>query len=446
MYRVVTAEGKDHYDALMGSGLYESLINAKLLVPHVEVEEVPGLPSESGVYKILLPQQIPFISYPYEWSFSQLKDAALVTLAAQKLALANGLVMKDASAYNVQFVGGKPILIDTLSFEPYAGQHVWVAYQQFCQHFLAPLALMASLDLRMNLLLRDYIDGIPLDLATKLLPKRKRLNAGLLMHLVLHNAANRRQGSAASSTKDAHNQASPANKRAVLGLIDSLERAVKKLKLSSKLQTVWGEYYDDTNYSAKAFEYKKQLVKDYVAEVKPAMVWDLGGNDGTFSRAALDGGAGGAICFDIDPLAVEKSYRMVQDQNLPNLLPLRSDLTNPSPPLGWANSERDSLTGRVKPGNLVMALALVHHLAIANNLPLEMIAEYFAQLGEHLIVEFIPKSDSKVQLLLSTRIDIFDKYDQNHFETAFKCHYEIVKQDSVKDSHRTLYLMKRLKP
>jgi hypothetical protein len=427
----------------MGSGLYDALTTAGLLVKHQEVDEAEDI-DVSDYYKILLPDQIAFISYPYEWSFSQLKDAAMATLAAQKLALHNGLVMKDASAYNIQFLNGRPILIDTLSFEPYAGQKVWAAYQQFCQHFLAPLALMASVDMRLNLMLRDYIDGLPLDLAVKLLPRRRRLNGGLLMHLVLHNAANRRKGSKVDSVVRRNSeQASPANKRALLGLVDSLERTINKLKLSSKLQTVWGEYYDDTNYSPEAFAHKKMLVAGYVKHVKAKNVWDLGGNDGTFSRAALDGGAQEAICFDIDPLAVEKSYQVVKKDSHGYILPLRSDLTNPSPAIGWANNERDSLTQRAGEHNTVMALALVHHLAIANNLPFGMIASFFAQLGQHLIIEFILKEDSKVQILLSTRPDIFSNYDQGHFETAFNQYYEIIKKDQIKDSQRTLYLMKR---
>lgn len=444
--RVVSVDGKNDYDALMGSGLYEALVGAGLLVGHTEVElESPSDPANSAIYKLLAPELIPFISYPYEWSFSQLKDAALVTLAAQKLALQNGLVMKDASAYNVQFKQGKPILIDTLSFEPFAGAKVWAAYQQFCQHFLAPLALMASVDLRLNMLLREYIDGIPLDIAVKLLPKRKRLKSGLLMHLYMHNSANRRKGSTTkSSVQRISSEVSPSNKRIMLGLVESLERSVKHLKLRGKQKTIWGEYYDDTNYSQDAFAHKKALVCDYIKIAKSNSVWDLGGNDGTFSRSALDGGAGRVVCFDIDPMAVEKSYLMVKKDKLKNLLPLRSDLTNPSPAIGWANNERASLAGRAEEHSTVMALALVHHLAIANNLPFNMIASYFAQLGKYLIVEFIPKTDSKVELLLSTRRDIFDQYDQANFEIAFKKYYEIIKQDAIKDSQRTLYLMRHI--
>lgn len=443
-YRVITDAGRADYDGLMASGLYEALTQAGVLIKHVEVEQISGFIKPKNTYKLLKPDQVPFISYPYEWSFSQLKDAALVTLAAQKSALEHDQVLKDASAYNVQFVAGRPVLIDSLSFEPYTGQRVWSAYRQFCQHFLAPLALMAYSDVRLNLMLRDYIDGLPLDLAVKLLPTRRRYKPSLMLHLAWHSAANRRKpGQGAESVQSIRQTNNPAHKRALLGLADSLERAVKGLSLPQRLQTEWGKYYDDTNYSPAAFKHKQQLVGEYVGRIKPTSVWDLGGNDGSFSRVAIEAGAASAICFDIDPLAVDKSYQLVKAGKLERVLPLRSDLTNPSPGLGWANRERESLASRAPQNNLVMALALVHHLTIGNNLPFSMLARYFSELGEHLIVEFIPKTDSKVQILLSTRPDIFPDYDQAHFEAAFAEHYRILAHDQVKGSQRTLYLMQR---
>ena len=447
VYRVVTEQGRRDYDSLMQSGLYQELMQQGLLVAHEEAGPIPGFTPPQGSYKILRPQQVPFISYPYEWSFSQLQDAALLTLRVQKKALDYGLIMKDASAYNVQFIQGQPILIDTLSFEPYDGHRVWVAYRQFCQHFLAPLALMAQVDVRLNMLLRDYIDGIPLELATHMLPRHKRLVGGLLMHVTMHSAATQRKaGGGAKTVSQVRQDSSLANQRAVLGVVDSLERTIKSLKLPRKVQTEWGEYYSDTNYSGRAFNHKKELLGSYISQLKPAQVWDLGGNDGTFSRVALEAGAGEAICFDIDPMAVEKSYRQVRREQTEHLLPLISDLTNPSPSLGWANQERDSLMERAGQSNTILALALIHHLAIGNNLPFELVARFLASLGEHLVIEFIPKSDSKVELLLSTRLDIFSAYDQMHFEQAFGNYFTIIKQDEVEDSQRTLYLMRRRTP
>lgn len=422
----------------MSSGLYEDLVSRNWLVSHAEVEHLPGFTEQ--FYKLLLPEQIPFISYPYEWSFSQLQDAALLTLEAQKQALKHQLVLKDAPAYNVQFVRGQPILIDTLSFEPYQGQRTWQAYRQFCQHFLAPLILMSQVDLRLNSLLRDYIDGVPLDLAVKLLPWHKRWTGGALLHLTLHSAATSQAAKGKTSTQSTPEQ---SGKQAMLGLIDSLERAVKRLRLPTKLSTEWGDYYSNTNYAQVAFEHKRAILADFIKQSKTTTVWDLGGNDGTFSHTALAAGATSAICFDIDPLAVENNYQAVKTQGLTKLLPLRSDLTNPSPGLGWANTERMSLAERSSDLNTIMALALIHHLAIGNNLPFGLIAQYFASLGRYLIIEFVPKSDSKVKHILSSRVDIFTSYDQTNFEAAFEQFYKIIERKRIKGSERTMYLMKR---
>ncbi|HOW91704.1 MAG TPA: hypothetical protein PK883_05240, partial [Anaerolineaceae bacterium] len=188
LYRQVNRAYQKAYDKLMSGGLYAGLTADGLLIPHEEVDEPPADPEL--VYKIIRPQVVPFISYPYEWSFTQLKDAALLTLAAARSALEQGMVLKDASAYNIQFVGGKPVLIDTLSFDLYKEGAPWDAYRQFCQHFLAPLALASLVDIRLIQLLRVYIDGIPLDLASALLPGRTKFGlAGLAVHIHLHARA-----------------------------------------------------------------------------------------------------------------------------------------------------------------------------------------------------------------------------------------------------------------
>ena len=197
LYRQVNQVYAEDYRKLMDSGLYAKLVKAGLLIPHTEVDIEPA--NKKLAFKVLCPEYVPFISYPYEWSFGQLKDAALATLSIQKRALKAGMVLKDASAYNIQFQRGKPTLIDTLSFEIYQEGEPWVAYRQFCQHFLAPLALMAYQDVRLSQLLRVYIDGIPLDLASELLPARTRWNLGLATHIHLHARAQKRYAEVAVS-------------------------------------------------------------------------------------------------------------------------------------------------------------------------------------------------------------------------------------------------------
>ncbi|MCK5172147.1 MAG: SAM-dependent methyltransferase [Planctomycetes bacterium] len=434
IYRQVNKMYKPDYDFLMESGLYQSLADAGLIVAHEEADI--DLAESDSAYKILKPDEIPFISYPYEWSFGQLKDAALTTLRIQKTAFDHGMTLKDSSAYNIQFIGCKPVFIDTLSFERYKPGQPWPAYRQFCQHFLAPLALMACRDIRLSQLLRVYIDGVELDLASKILPARSWLSFSLLSHIHLHSRSQRQ-----FSGKQVNTKSYKVSKFGFMGIIDSLENAVRKLKWQPK-GTEWGDYYDDTNYSDEATTEKAAIVKRFLKQIQPETTWDLGANTGVFSRIAAEMGSR-TVAFDIDPAAVEKGYLAGVNGGAGNILPLVLDLTNPSGGLGWANNERMSLLER-GPAQAVLALALIHHLAISNNLPMQKIASFFRKLCSSLIIEFVPKQDSQVQRLLATREDIFPDYTKDHFEDAFKKHFAIDAVTEVAGSCRTMYLMRRL--
>jgi hypothetical protein len=436
IFRQVNAHYESHYRHLMESGLYETLVSKKLLITHEEVEVSPNQPV--GAHRVLAPRQLKFISYPYEWCFSQLKDAALATLRIQRLAIKHGMWLKDSSAYNIQFLDGKPVLIDTLSFEKYPEGQPWVAYRQFCQHFLAPLALMTYSDVRLSRLMQLYIDGVPLDLASKLLPRKTRFNLFLSLHIHIHARAQTRYADKEVSSSA---NARQMTKNGLMGLIDSLTRGVKKLTWES-VNTEWGDYYDKLDhYAIAAFEHKKNLVNDFISKVEPRTVWDLGANEGVFSRTASQRNLP-TVAWDIDPVAVEKNYLRCKTEKDENLVPLVNDLTNPSPGIGWAHSERMSMVAR-GPVDLVMALALIHHLAISNNVPLPKLASFFASLAPWLIIEFVPKEDSQVQILLNSREDIFPNYHQSGFETAFADHFEISSTVPIEQTGRILYLLKR---
>jgi ribosomal protein L11 methylase PrmA len=433
LYRQVNQVYKRHYDLLISSGLYDALRARHGIVSHEEADVPPFSPDSS--YKIIRPDRIPFISYPYEWCFSQLKDAALLTLEILKTALDHGMVLKDASAYNIQFREGRPILIDTLSFEEYREGTPWVAYRQFCQHFLAPLALMSKVDIRTGHLLRSYIDGIPLNLASRLLPFSSRLSVSILMHIHLHARSIKKYEDGSSGGRKP-----TVRKSSLLALVESLAGLIRSLQWKPG-GTEWAEYYNDTNYGETDFEFKRMAVERYVSQVAPNTVWDFGGNTGRFTRTASDRGIF-SLCFDIDPAAVEKNYLAVKRQNEKNLLPLVLDLTNPSPGLGWENTERKPIRERGH-ADLVLALALVHHLCIGNNVPLGDVAGFFALRGDNLVVEFVPKEDSQVRRLLASREDVFADYDQGNFEKQFARHYDIADRVRVGDTRRCLYLMTR---
>ncbi|MCK4407797.1 MAG: class I SAM-dependent methyltransferase, partial [Bacteroidales bacterium] len=432
IYRRINKVYADDYEQLMFSGLYNKLVENHLLIPHIETEFKSA--DNDLLYKIIQPELVQFISYPYEWSFSQLKDAALTTLNIQKIAMEHGMSLKDSTAYNIQFWNGKPVLIDTLSFEKYKEGEPWVAYKQFCQHFLLPLVLMSYTDIRLSQLFRIYIDGIPLDLGAKLLPRKTRFKFSIFAHIHLHAKSQKKYEDKAIEKK------SRISKFKLLALIDSLETTVKNLKWNPK-GTEWADYYDITNYSSDAFKCKKNYIEEFLKSINPASVWDLGANTGIFSRIASEKNIP-TISFDVDPAAVEKNYQICKEKNETNILPLVLDLTNPSGGIGWANQERMSFIER-GPVDTVFALALIHHLAISNNLPLINIAEFFSSICKFLIIEFVPKSDSQVKKLLLTREDIFDKYDKENFEKDFDNYFNIRKYLKIEGSERYLYLMEK---
>ena len=433
IYRQINLCAAEDYDFLTESGLYKKLTQKGLLVEHQEVSLSKKTACE--FYKIIKPAQIKYITYPYEWSFSALKDAALLTLKIQKTALKYKMSLKDASSYNIQFCKGKPVFIDTLSFEKYKPDTPWAAYGQFCRHFLAPLALMSYTDIDLNKLLITNIDGIALETAKKLLPFRAIFNFGILTHIIIHSM----------SQKAYENTEKPAFKTARMSLfeqqalIDSLINTVKSLKFP-KIYTQWGDYYKDTNYSEESFQEKKDIILHFINKVEPKSLCDLGSNRGDFSRIASDRNIV-TLAFDIDPVAVEDSYLYMKSNKETNILPLLQDLTNPSPAIGFMNEERKNFSSRFQ-CDMVMALALIHHLAISNNLPFDNIAKFFSSLGKYLVIEFVPKTDSKVQHLLSSREDIFDNYDKETFESIFDKYFEILETINIKNSKRILYLMR----
>lgn len=432
IYRKIYNVYKNEYNFLIRSGLYKELIKLKLLIPHKEIET-----KEAGVFKVVQPVKIPFVTYPYEWCFSQLKDAALTTLRIQMIAIKFGMILKDASIFNIQFYKGKPILIDTLSFRIYKTEQTWIAYHQFCTHFLAPLLLMTYVHPALNRLLRIYLDGIPLELASHLLPIRCWVNPAIISHIHIHARMQNRFGKS-----KINNKKRLFGKIALLGLIENLQNIIEKLSLNLKTSK-WSDYYLDNNYSVRAFANKKKIVSVLLREIKADVVWDLGANCGIFSHLAAKQKIF-TISFDEDPLVVEKNYLFCKKNTVNNCLPLVLDITNPTPSVGWDGKERVSIFER-GPADAVLALALIHHLVIANNIPFEKICSFLSRICNKLVIEFIPKEDSQVQLLLQNRLDIFDNYNSKSFEAAFCKSFSIKKIIEIPGSKRSIYLMENKK-
>lgn len=433
VHRQVNAAYRATYDALVEARFYDEAIEAGLLVSHRELA-ADEIEPDGAAYKVLLPEQLPFVSYPYEWCFGQLKEAALLTLQLQRFALERGFWLKDASAYNVQFHRGRAVLIDSLSFEAYPEGRPWVAYQQFCKHFLAPLALMSHRHVELGKLHRVYVDGVPLDVASALLPRRTRYLSSLALHVHAHARALRAHAVALASRGKATGR---LGRTGLLGLIESLEGSVRALDWQPQ-GTPWGDYYDATSYSEEAHADKKAVVDRVTTSGEFRSAWDLGANTGVFSRICASN-ALHTVAFDADPAAVEKNHRQCRSDGVSDVLPLVLDLSNPSTDQGWDNQEQMSLRAR-GPADLVLALALVHHLAIGNNVPFARIAQFLRRLCRTLLIEFVPKDDSQVQRLLAAREDIFGWYAEAVFLRDMESSFVLRETFALRGSEQRLHL------
>lgn len=438
IYRSIFEPGVKDYEAARDAGVYDKLIEAGLLLPHDEVD-IGDLAPEGTIYCLSHPR-LPMISYPWEWSFSMLKDAALMHLDAMEMLLPYGFWLRDASAFNVQYDGNRLCLIDTLSIGQRIPDSPWVAYGQFCSHFLAPLAMAAYCDIRTLSLWRNYIDGYPLDLVTKMLPFWRRYRPGLFMHLTLHSrfqdSADRKEdiGKAKSARKP------KVSDRGLIGLIRSMRRTIAGIrwKRTSKL---WEEYGEIRTYKKEDIVKKSEYVDGVVQRLQPKMVWDLGANTGEFSLIAASCGAF-VVSMDGDAACTEHLYQRISRESGPKgILPLTMDLANPSPGLGWNSRERLSLCDR-GPADLVLALALIHHLVFSCCVPLSLIAEWFAGLTNHVLVEFVPPADPMVKKLLKNRGDEHLPYTFEVFQSSFGRFFNFIDENMLPNG-RTLFLCKR---
>lgn len=429
-YRAVMPEGRADYDRLIQSGLYAELLRQGWIIAHNTLPDNTLLPEASLV---LQPEQLYCWTYPYEWTFHQLRAAALLTLRLLRTGLQHSMILKDASAFNIQFVGSRPVLIDSLSFEGYEEGTPWQAFRQFCQHFLYPLFLLQQSPELPPSFWMAFSDGLPARVTASLLPWKSRLNWNKQLYVFLAAKLSRKQGAASRSYR--------ISKQKILQNVAHLEDLIQGLKPRQQ-PAVWANYYDQTILSNDYLTAKQQVLEEWLQSLHPARVIDVGCNTGSFSLLAAKY-AKEVIAFDADAPSVDQLFCKTQSENIAGIYSLVADFSNPTPALGWANAERSALLDRLR-GDVVLALALVHHLAIAGNLPFHYLSECFARICTgRLIVEFVPKSDPKTQLLLQARKDIFPDYHQAAFEAAFAQHFEIEKCLPLPHSERLLYLMRK---
>lgn len=431
IYRQVNLSFKDHFDHFIQSGCYRHLVERGLLIPHEQINA--NLTGDPNYYTTLKPEAIRYISYPYEWSFDMLKDAALLTLQLIRETLQFGMILKDATPYNVQWHRNRFIFIDTLSFEKYE-EKPWIAYRQFCETFLGPLLLMHYSKQPLQQLQLSWPDGIPLTTIHSLLPKKSRWNIHVYVHIHLHAKISAKKGQSKKTP-------SRLSRQKLLNLISSLELLLSNLHPDT-VQSTWSGYYKEAAERMDYLDLKKEIITGWIKLI-PALetAADLGANEGEFSRLLAAKGIE-VMAADFDPYCINNLYNAIKKNSEKGIQPLIIDLANPSPAIGINNKERASFIQRTRV-DMALALALVHHLAIGKNIPFARLSDFFSQLTEYLIIEFIPIADEKVQLLVNQKPAISDQYNQDSFELAFKKNFIIEKQQPVGSSGRLLYLMKK---
>jgi ribosomal protein L11 methylase PrmA len=429
-YRQVNQSYAAHYDKFMHSGLYSELLKEKLLLAHAEFPMVVA--DTSRWYKTLLPEQLHFVSYPYEWCFSQWKDAALLTLGIVKKSIAYGMILKDATPFNVQFLR-TPVWIDILSFENYDETKPWIAYRQFVECFIAPLLIARHLTPDLQKIFMLYPEGIPLKIVAKLLPLKSRLNLNTLMHIILPSAVS-------GNKKAVSKNIGAFNKQKLLHIIDNLNAFIESLNTGNE-SSVWNNYYEETVLSNEYVEEKMNLLKLWMQELPVKSVLDLGTNTGYYALMTAATGKF-TIAIDADTACIDQLYKTARQNKLSNLIPLTIDIANPSPAIGWGNQERAAFLTRTRT-DCCLALALIHHLAIGRNVGFDQMAELFSNIAPWLIIEFIPKSDPKISLLLQNREDIFNDYNEMSFTNAFAAKFTVVRRQPLTHTGRIMFLMQR---
>lgn len=402
---------------------------------HIEDVEKIGSALPGEWTAVLGHQIIPFISYPYEWSFGMLKDAALLQLELLLSALDEGMILKDSSAFNFQWLGTSPIFIDIPSFERLTPGEPWVGYRQFCQMFLYPLFLQAYKHVPFQPWLRGSIDGIEPEHCKRLMSARDFLRPGVFMHTYLQAKLQAKYGSTRDNIKERIRTAG-FNKELIKANVKRLDKIVSRLTWMPA-KSEWADYASNNSYMDIDRDMKADFVRDVVASRPWNLVWDLGCNTGTFSRIAAEN-ARYIVAIDTDHLAIERLYQALKAEGNKSILPLIINLADPSPKLGWRGSERKSLPERGKP-DLALCLALIHHAVISANIPLKEFIDWLASLGTSVVLEFIKKQDPMVSRLLRNKKDNYTDYELEYFEQHLSEAFDVNKRKVLTSGTRILY-------
>jgi ribosomal protein L11 methylase PrmA len=438
--RTVMPSAAADFEFVESTGLIPHLVEKGMLISQTQRPlELLGDAAGSAAYLLEHPK-LDFISYPYEWPFAALQAAALLQLDLYLEALERGVTLSDATAYNIQFDGVRPVFIDRLSFRRYVDGEFWLGHRQFCEQFLNPLLLRAQFGIPHNAWLRGSPEGIGAAELSALLPLRKKIFSWrVLTNVVMQGSLQKTRSSDAQSAVASSKLRFP--KPAFIRMLRGLRTWIESLRPADRRPTTWQEYARHNSYRGNEAEAKRNFVARFVYESRPRTVWDIGCNTGDYSAAALQGGARSAVGFDFDQGALDIAFDRARSERMA-FLPLFLDVTNPAPDQGWKQSERRGLQGRAS-ADAVLALALIHHIAISKNVPLADVVAWLTSLAPSGVIEFVPKSDPMVVELLKLRQDIFPDYDEANFVSCLQQRARIVARETVSASGRTLFAFQR---
>lgn len=441
IFRTVNDGFAPDFDFVSSTGIFKRLAAGGLLLPFELVASDTLKLEDPKPRYVLETSKLPFISFPYEWSFSALKSAALLHLRSHLEALEVGVTLSDASAYNIQFQGIQPVFIDHLSFRRYRSGETWIGHRQFCEQFLNPLLIRALFGIPHNAWYRGTQEGIPTGDIRKLLKWRHKMNWHILTHVILQDLF---QKTAAQHTKGFQRTTLTTASFPLSSfkhMLQKMSNWIAKLSLSHTEKSTWKNYASTCSYSSEETSLKKQFIREFSQKVRPALLWDLGCNTGEYAETALQGGAGYVVGFDFDHGALEAAFSRAEEKKL-SFQALFMDAANPSPDQGWRGQERAGLQGRAS-ADACLALALVHHLAIARNIPLVQVVYWLIGLARQGVIEFVPKNDPMVRELLSLRQDIFPEYTWENFISLLKEKAAIIKAETISNSGRKLVWFQR---
>lgn len=434
--RTLSPDARANWEALQSAEFFTRAVRDGRVVGVSRAADAESiLAALPGWAEVLEHERVPYISYPYEWSFSMLQDAAILHLELLLESLEAGFILKDSSSYNVQWRGAQPMFIDIASFERLAQGEPWVGYRQFCELFLYPLLLTSHRKLAFQPWLRGSLDGIPVESMAKLFSMRDWLRPSVFADVVLHAKL---QAKTADSRTAVRREVGLAgfNREMIVSNVRRLLRNVSGLRW--KVETSeWSDYATDNSYEVADVEAKKAFVARAAGLKRWGQVWDLGSNTGVFSRIAAEN-ADYTLAMDADALAIERLYRELRAEGRRDILPLVSSITDPSPGLGWRGRERLPADGRGRP-DLTLCLALIHHLVLTGNVPVRDVVDWLADLGGHLVIEFVAKQDPMSAKLLLNKVDNYDDYERDNFESILERRFEVLDRLELRSGTRTLY-------